>query len=60
MQENPDFIKNGDAAIVKLKPLKPLVIETQKDIPQMSSFAIRDAGQTVAVGRCISLVKKAM
>lgn len=60
IQENPDFIKNGDAAIVKLKPLKPLVIETQATIPQMSSFAIRDAGQTVAVGRCISLVKKAM
>ncbi len=60
IQENPDFIKNGDAAIVRLKPLKPLVIETQKEIPQMSSFAIRDAGQTVAVGRCISLVKKAM
>ncbi|MDP3728271.1 MAG: translation elongation factor EF-1 subunit alpha [bacterium] len=60
IQENPDFIKNGDAAIVRLKPLKPLVIETQATIPQMSSFAIRDAGQTVAVGRCISLVKKAM
>ncbi len=58
LQENPDFIKNGEVAIVKLKPLKPLVIETQKDIPQLSSFAIRDAGQTVAVGRCISLVKK--
>ena len=58
VQENPDFIKNGDAAIVRLKPLKPLVIETQKEIPQMSSFAIRDAGQTVAAGRCISVVKK--
>jgi elongation factor 1-alpha len=60
LQENPDFIKNGDAAIVRLKPLKPLVIETQKEIPQMSSFAIRDAGQTVAAGRCTALVKKAM
>ncbi|MSR86351.1 translation elongation factor EF-1 subunit alpha [Candidatus Woesearchaeota archaeon] len=60
IQENPDFIKNGDAAIVRLKPLKPLVIETQGTIPQMSSFAIRDAGQTVAAGRCISSVKKVM
>jgi elongation factor 1-alpha len=58
VQENPDFIKTGDAAIVKLKPMKPLVIETSKEIPQMSSFAVRDAGQTVAAGRCISLVKK--
>ncbi|MBT3985086.1 translation elongation factor EF-1 subunit alpha [archaeon] len=58
MEENPDFIKNGDAAIVKLKPTKPLVIEKQSEIPQLSSFAIRDAGQTVAAGRCIDLVKK--
>ncbi|MAG78340.1 translation elongation factor EF-1 subunit alpha [archaeon] len=58
LEENPDFIKNGDAAIVKLKPTKPLVIEKQADIPQLSSFAIRDAGQTVAAGRCIDLVKK--
>jgi len=56
--ENPDFIKNGDAAIVKVKPVQPLVIEKQKDIPQMSRFAIRDSGQTVAAGMCIDLVKK--
>jgi len=57
--EKPDFIKNGDAAIVKIKPMQPLVIEKQKDIPQMSRFAIRDSGQTVAAGMCIDLVKKA-
>ncbi|RLG27751.1 translation elongation factor EF-1 subunit alpha [Methanosarcinales archaeon] len=59
VEENPDFLKNGDAAIVKIKPMKPLVIEKQSEIPQMSSFAIRDAGQTVAAGRCIDYVKKA-
>ena len=57
-EENPDFIKNGDAAIVKLKPVQPMVIERQKDIPQMSRFAIRDSGATVAAGMCIDLVKK--
>ena len=57
-QENPDMLKNGDAARVVIKPTKPLVIERQKDIPQMSRFAIRDAGQTVAAGMCIDLVKK--
>ena len=56
--EKPDFIKNGDAAIVKIKPIQPLVIEKQKDIPQMSRFAVRDSGQTVAAGMCIDLVKK--
>ena len=57
-EENPDFIKNGDAAIVKIKPMQPLVIELQKEIPQMSRFAIRDSGTTVAAGMCIDLVKK--
>ncbi|MBU1855223.1 MAG: translation elongation factor EF-1 subunit alpha, partial [Nanoarchaeota archaeon] len=59
LQENPDFIKNGDAAIVKIKPVQPLVIEKQKEIPQLSRFAVRDSGQTVAAGMCIDLVKKA-
>ncbi len=56
--ENPDFIKNGDAAIIKVKPVQPIVIEKQKDIPHMSRFAIRDSGVTVAAGMCIDLVKK--
>lgn len=60
LQENPDFIKNGDVAIVKIVPVQPLVIERQKDIPQMSRFAVRDSGVTVAAGMCIDLVKKVM
>ncbi|MFH0978696.1 MAG: translation elongation factor EF-1 subunit alpha [Candidatus Woesearchaeota archaeon] len=56
LQENPDFIKNGDAAIVKVKPMHPLCIERQKDIPQMSRFAVRDSGATVAAGMCIEIV----
>lgn len=57
-KENPDFIKNGEAAIVKIIPTKPMVIERMKDIPHMSRFAIRDAGSTVAAGMCIDLVEK--
>lgn len=58
LQENPDFIKNGDAAIVKIKPVQPLVIEKQNEIPQLARFAVRDSGSTVAAGMCIDLVKK--
>ena len=57
-EDNPDFVKNGDAAIVKIIPTKPLVIEKQSEIPHMSRFAIRDAGSTVAAGMCIDLVEK--
>ncbi len=56
IQENPDFIKTGDAAIVKVKPTKPFVIEKQSEIPQLARFAIRDMGQTVAAGICIDTV----
>ena len=57
-EEKPDFIKNGDAAIVKIKPIQPLCIEKQSEIPQMARFAVRDSGVTVAAGMCIDLVKK--
>ena len=60
LQEKPDMLKNGDAAIVKVRPAKPLVIEKQNEIPHMARFAIRDAGNTVAAGMCIDYVKKVM
>jgi len=54
-EENPDFIKTGDAAIVKIVPSRPMVIEPSKKIPQLGRFAIRDMGQTVAAGVCIEV-----
>ncbi|MDD4307999.1 MAG: translation elongation factor EF-1 subunit alpha [Thermoplasmata archaeon] len=60
LEENPQFLKTGDAAIVKIQPTKPLVIETAKDFPQLGRFAIRDMGQTVAAGVCIAVEKKEM
>lgn len=54
----PDFLKNGDAAKVKIKPQGALVLEKQSVNPHMARFAIRDAGQTVAAGMCIDLVAK--
>lgn len=57
LQENPDFIKAGDAAIVKCIPTKPLVIEKVKDFAPLGRFAIRDMGMTVAAGVCLDVVK---
>jgi elongation factor 1-alpha len=57
-QEHPEFIKTGDAAIIKVKPTKPMVIEKQSEFPQLARFAIRDMGQTVAAGICIDVVPK--
>ncbi|MDI3501941.1 MAG: elongation factor 1-alpha [Archaeoglobi archaeon] len=57
-EENPQFLKTGDAAIVKLKPTRPMVIEKVKEIPQLGRFAIRDMGQTIAAGMCIDIKPK--
>jgi elongation factor 1-alpha len=54
-EENPDFIKTGDAAIVKIVPTRPMVIEPSKKFPQLGRFAIRDMGQTVAAGICVDV-----
>ncbi|MCX6652001.1 MAG: translation elongation factor EF-1 subunit alpha [Methanomassiliicoccales archaeon] len=59
-EENPQFLKAGDAAIVKIQPTKPLVIEKSKDFPQLGRFAIRDMGATVAAGMCIDVEKREM
>jgi len=58
IKKNPDFLKNGDSAKVRIKPQGNLCLETQKENPYMSRFAVRDAGATVAAGICNEIVKK--
>jgi len=56
LAENPDFIKTGDAAIIKCVPNKPMAVESSKDFPEMARFAIRDMGKTIAAGVCLEVV----
>ena len=58
VQKNPEFIKNGDVAIVKVKPTKAVCIEKFSEFPPLGRFAIRDMGQTVAAGVVLDIVKK--
>jgi len=58
IKQNPDFLKNGETAKVRIKPQGNLCLETQKDNPYMSKFAVRDAGSTVAAGMCTEITKK--
>merc|ERR1711983_401829 len=49
-EDNPKFIKSGDAAIVLLNPSKPMCVEPFSEFPPLGRFAVRDMRQTVAVG----------
>ncbi|MEM2192455.1 MAG: translation elongation factor EF-1 subunit alpha [Candidatus Hadarchaeales archaeon] len=55
VEQNPQFIKKGDMATIVVTPTKPLVIEKASDFPQLSRFAIRDMGMTIAAGVCIEV-----
>jgi len=49
-EDNPKFIKSGDAAIVVLVPSKPMCVEPFSEFAPLGRFAVRDMRQTVAVG----------
>jgi len=57
-EENPKFLKTGDAAIVRIKPVRPLAIETFKDFPEIGRFALRDMGTTIGAGVVLSITEK--
>merc|ERR1711862_346588 len=50
LEDNPKFVKSGDAAIAVLTPQKPMCVESFKEYPPLGRFAVRDMRQTVAVG----------
>ncbi len=57
MEKNPQFLKSGDAGVIRVQPTKPMVIEKVKEIPQLGRFAIRDMGSTVAAGLVVDIEK---
>jgi len=56
MEEKPKTLRKGEAGLVKISLLKPIVIEKASEIPEMSRFAVRHGGQTIAAGICVDLV----
>ncbi len=57
-EENPKFLKAGDSAIVRIKPVRPLCIETFGEFPEMGRFALRDMGATIAAGIVKDITEK--
>ena len=58
-EANPSFLKTGDACLIRFQPTKPMAIEEMSVFPELSRFAIRDMGKTVAAGVCMKIEKKA-
>ncbi|MCX6647845.1 MAG: translation elongation factor EF-1 subunit alpha [Candidatus Bathyarchaeota archaeon] len=50
VEQNPTYLRTGEAAIVKFVPLVPIAIEAFKDFPQLGRFALRDMGTTIGAG----------
>ncbi len=50
IEENPAYLRTGDAAIVRFVPLQPTAMEIFKDFPQLGRFALRDMGTTIGAG----------
>jgi elongation factor 1-alpha len=59
-EENPSFLKTGDAAWVRMEPLHPIAIEAFTEFPELGRFAIRDMGTTVAAGAVKEITKKGL
>ncbi|CAG5124283.1 unnamed protein product [Candidula unifasciata] len=58
LEDNPKFVKSGDAAMVELVPSKPMCVEAFQEYPPLGRFAVRDMKQTVAVGVIKSVTKE--
>jgi len=58
LEDNPQSVKSGDAAIVVMIPSKPMCVESFQEYPPLGRFAVRDMRQTVAVGVIKGVEKK--
>jgi elongation factor 1-alpha len=58
LEDNPQFVKSGDAAMVNMVPQKPMCVESFVDYAPLGRFAVRDMRQTVAVGVIKSVTKR--
>lgn len=57
-EDTSKILKNNEAALVKIRPIKPLVVEKFADFPPLGRFAVRDMNRTVAVGVIKEVVRK--
>uniref|UniRef100_G3NKW8 Elongation factor 1-alpha n=1 Tax=Gasterosteus aculeatus TaxID=69293 RepID=G3NKW8_GASAC len=57
LEDHPQTLMSGDAATVRIVPIKPMCVESFFTYPSLGRFAARDLKQTVAVGVIKSVQK---
>lgn len=58
IEDHPKSLKTGDAAVVRIRPVKPVCLETFKEFPELGRFALRDSGRTIAAGIVKEITEK--
>jgi elongation factor 1-alpha len=58
VEDNPKFLKSGQAGMVEMMPSKPLCVESYAEYPPLGRFAVRDMRKTVAVGVIKSVLRQ--
>ena len=49
-EEASNAIKNDDCAMIRIRPIKPLCVETFPTFPSFGRFTVKDMKQTIVVG----------
>ncbi|CAG5110343.1 Oidioi.mRNA.OKI2018_I69.chr2.g4755.t1.cds [Oikopleura dioica] len=60
LEDSPEFLKNGDTALVQITPTEPVSVEPFKDYPVLGKFTVVDMKQTVGVGVIMEVEKYEM
>lgn len=53
----PQFLKQGDAAVVEMVLNQPLCVQTYDKHPSLARFTLRDEGKTIAIGKVTKLIE---
>jgi elongation factor 1-alpha len=57
-EDKPQFLKKGEAGVIKMQPIKKFPLEKFKDFQELGRVAVRDMGRTVAVGVVLDMKKE--
>lgn len=51
IEKNPPYLKMGDVALAKFKPMQRICLEMFPNYPQLGHIRLRDMNEIVAIGR---------